>query len=601
MQKIHKNYTWDLSPLLNSDTDATIEEKRSIVEKKNRAFVKKWKKRTDYLQDPHTLQKALDEYEQLCNTYGHAGPEEYYFWLRNKQNQNDPVLKAKENNALEFLKNNVNETLFFKHSIAKIPPKEQKKFLHSEHLQKYKHFLEHLFKNAQYQLSEPEEKILNLLSGSAHKNWVQMTSGLLAKEVHTVLSEDGKQVKKSFSEILKLTMSKKKAVRNDAWNCVTQVLEKHVDVAEVELNSILGTKKSKDMLRGMQRPETSRHNSDDVNTDVVDTLVSVVSSRFAIAQEYYALKAKLMGVTTLAYHERNVQYGVLNKKYTFEEATVLLKKTFSAINPIFAEILDDFVTKRRVDVYPKKGKHAGAFCVHNLKAQPIYLLLNYTDTLKDVLTFAHELGHGINHELIRRSQHALNFKSPLSTAEVASTFMEDFVLEKLLTDVNEEERLAILMHKLDGDVGTIFRQIACYMFEQELHKMYREKGYLSKKEIGTLFQNHMGAYMGKHVAQSKGSENYWVHWRHIRSFFYVYSYANGLLISKNLQRTLKKDPEFIEKITEFFSTGASLSPKDIFSKLGIDITQKQFWDTGLDEVESLLKQTRALAKKLGKI
>ncbi|MBI3592133.1 MAG: oligoendopeptidase, partial [Nitrospirae bacterium] len=232
---------------------------------------------------------------------------------------------------------------------------------------------------------------------------------------------------------------------------------------------------------------------------------------------------------------------------------------------------------------------------------PTYILLNHTDMLNDVLTLAHELGHGINNELIRKKQNALNFGTPTSTAEVASTFTEDFVLQEILKKADDRLRLAIMVKKLNDDVSTIFRQAACYQFEQELHHEFRKKGYLSKEEIGKLFQKHMSAYMGDYVEQSAGSENWWVYWNHIRYFFYVYSYAGGLLISKALQNSVKEDPKFIGKVKEFLSAGLSDSPKNIFKKLGVDITDKGFWDKGLDEVESLLMETTQLAKRLGKI
>jgi len=179
--------------------------------------------------------------------------------------------------------------------------------------------------------------------------------------------------------------------------------------------------------------------------------------------------------------------------------------------------------------------------------------------------------------------------------------MEDFVLEELKKNANDELKLALSMMRLNDEVSTIFRQIALYNFELELHKNVREKGYLSKDEVGALFQKHMISYMGQHVEQSKGSENWWVYWSHIRNFFYVYSYAMGLLISKYLQSKVKEDPEFIKEVKKFLSAGLSESPKDIFAKLGIDITKKSFWEKGLSEIETLLIDTEKLAKRLGKI
>ena len=339
---------------------------------------------------------------------------------------------------------------------------------------------------------------------------------------------------------------------------------------------------------------------DDIGTDVIDTLIATVAKRYAISQRFYQLKAKLLGVKKLAYHERNIDYTANGKQYTFQESADFVYKVFSHLDPAFADILQRFLDNGQIDVYPKKGKSGGAFCVYWLLTQPTYVLLNFTGNLRDVQTLAHEMGHAINDELMRKKQNALNFGTPMATAEVASTFMEDFVLQDILKTADEELQFALLLSKLDADVGTIFRQAACYQFEQDLHKTFREKGYLSHQEIGKLFQTHMASYMGSAVEQSLGSENWWVYWSHIRTFFYVYSYASGLLISKSLQKSVKDDPQFINKVKEFLSAGLSASPKDIFLQLGVTIADEQFWNKGLDEIENLLRETETLAKKLKK-
>jgi oligoendopeptidase F len=179
--------------------------------------------------------------------------------------------------------------------------------------------------------------------------------------------------------------------------------------------------------------------------------------------------------------------------------------------------------------------------------------------------------------------------------------MEDFVLHRMIKDADDQLKLELLMYKLNEDISTIMRQVACYRFEQELHKEFRKKGYLSKKEIGELFEKHMKDYMGDFVEQSPGSENWWVYWSHIRRFFYVYSYASGLLISKSLQDSVKRDPKFIENVKYFLSAGSSDSPKNIFKNIGIDITKPDFWNNGLKNIENDLKEAEKLAKKLEKI
>jgi oligoendopeptidase F len=592
---------WDLTPLFERDDDPRMERKRKMVERKSYEFINAWKDRSDYLEDPAILHQALDQYELWKRLYGSDGDEGYYFWLRTQQNQNDSKLKARFNKIEEFSKKIENDIQFFHLRIARIKPEAQPKFLEYGGLAKYRHFLERIFAESRFHLSEPEEKILNLKSATSYSNWTKMTSGFLSKEERAVVTEEGVKKARPFSEIVGLMNSKSKRTRDSAVGAFNSVLEKHVEVAEAELNSVLQNKKIDDELRNTPRPDTLRHLADDIESEVVDTLISSVAARFDIPARYYALKARLLSVKRLAYHERNVEYGVVAKRYPYPQAANLVYTVMNKLDSQFGGIFAGFINNGQIDALPKKGKDSGAFCIHHLMTQPTYILLNHAGKLHDVLTIAHEFGHGINNELIREKQHALDFGTPTSTAEVASTFMEDFVLDEILHTADDELRLAIMMQKLNDDVSSIFRQIACYQFEQELHATFRAKGYLSKEEIGTLFRKHMAAYMGKAVEQSEGSENWWVYWSHIRYFFYVYSYASGLLISKSLQNSVKQDPAFIIKVKEFLSAGLSDSPKNIFLKLGIDITDKQFWNRGLEEIEKLLNETEALAKKLGKI
>ncbi len=601
MEKLEvKQSEWNLKPLLKGDNDPEIEKKRKELEKKSYEFISKWKNRTDYLKKPEILKEALDEYGEWAKNFGSTGNEGYYFELRTFQDQNNPTLKAKYKKIEEFGKKIENDIQFFLIRIAKIRESEQKKFLNYEGLKIYNHFLEKLFMQSRYLLSEPEEMIMNLKDPTAYSNWVKMVSGLLSKEEKEITLENGKKELKNFSEILSLVDSSNKKTRDSAIAALNEIMSKHVEIAEAEMNSILANKKVDDGLRKMPRPDFARHLSDDIDSKIVDTLVDAVSKRFDIPRKYYELKAKLLGVKKLNYGEKNIPYGKIDKKYHYNEAIDMVYRVFSSLDREFSNIVYKFNKEGNLDVFPRKGKRSGACCCYGLTSHPIYILLNHTDKLNDVLTIAHELGHGISDELTKNKQNALNFGTPLSLAEVSSTFMEDFVLEEILREADDELRLSIMMMKLNDDMATIFRQIACYQFEQEMHKEFKEKGYLSKEEIGAIFKKHMADYLGTYV-DVNGFEDWWVYWSHIRTFFYVYSYANGLLISKALQRQVKKDNKSIEKVKEFMSAGTSDSPKNIFFKLGIDISKREFWDEGLAETEKLLNETERLAKSLGKI
>ena len=596
-----KQITWNLKPLFQNDNDPRIPKKRKSIEENSYKFINAWKNRKDYLKEPFVLKQALDSYEAWKKDFGSDGDEGYYFWLRTTQDQNDPKLKAQFNMIEHFGKKIENDIQFFSLRIAKIPVSQQKKFLEYKGLKDYRHYLERLFAESRYLLSEPEEKIMNLSSSTSYSNWVKMTSSFLSKEERMVLLENGRRESKPFPVIASLMNNKKRQVRDTAARSFNAILKKNADIAEVEINSVLACKKTDDEIRRIPRPDIARHISDDIDTEIVDALINAVSDRFDISAKYYALKARLLKVKRLKYHERNVEYGHIDKKYTYRDSIKLVRKALENLDGKFYEIFDKFLINGQFDVFPRKGKVSGAFCAHQLLSQPTYILLNHTDRLHDVLTLAHEIGHGINNELIREKQNALNFGTPTSTAEVASTFMEDFVLQEILKRADDELRLSIMMMKLNDDVSTIFRQVACYRFEKELHQDFREKGYLSKEDIGRLFQKHMSAYMGKAVEQSPGSENWWVYWGHIRSFFYVYSYASGLLISKSLQKSVKENPAFIKNVKGFLSAGLSDSPKNIFRNLGINIADNKFWNKGLDEISMLLDDTMGLARSLGKI
>jgi oligoendopeptidase F len=599
--RLHKRNVWNLAQLFESDDSPEIQANRKKVRAAADAFVSKWRDDKRYLRDPLVLRKALDDYEKWSRFFGYDGNEGYYFWLRTSQDQNSPELKAAFNKVEEFSRTIENDMRFFYMRICKISERKQKQFLEHPALRKYRHFLDRAFAEARYLMSEAEERIISAKASTSYSNWVKMTSGFIVREEREVLLENGSKSKKNFSEIMNLMNCSTKSVRDSAAKAFNDILAKHALVAEAEINSILSNKKSDDELRNIPRPDLTRHISDDMESDVVDSLIRTVAERFDIPARFYQLKAGLLRVSKLRYHERNVEYGMDGGSYPFDKAANLVKKVFTGLDGEFAEILDQFRNNGQFDVYPNKGKTSGAFCSHHLISQPTYILLNHTDSLNDVLTLAHELGHGVNNELIRKSQHSLYFGTPISTAEVASTFMEDFVLQEILQEADEELRLALMVKKLSDDVSTIFRQVACYCFEQELHAEFRERGYLSVEDIGCIFRKHMSSYMGDAVEQSEGAQNWWIYWGHIRTYFYVYSYASGLLISKALQGYVKKDPGFISNVKVFLSAGLSDSPKNIFSRLGIDIADTRFWSGGLDEVEKLLDETIALARKLKKI
>jgi oligoendopeptidase F len=602
MTKLDTSKTeWDLSPLLAGDDDPKIKAYRKTTTKVVDAFANKWRDRDDYLQDPKILKEALSELEALERIDG-LGNESYYFQLEGSLDSENSKIKAGSTKATEFDQEMISRMRFFFMRVAQIPEGQQKKFLQYEGLMPYRHWLERSFAEAKYQLSEPEEKILSLKAPVSHGLWHKMTQDAFSRSERKVTQEDGTRSTTSMTGILALIDSNSKSVRDGAAVAFNDILATNLQMAVTEFNAILLNKKINDELRGYQRPDSGRLLNDDMDSEVIDALLAAVQKRNSIPGRYYELKARLLGLDKLAYHERNLEVGKVNKKYPFPEASQLVYDVFSNIDPEFSNFFTDYLQNGQIDVYPKTGKRGGAFCAGSGAIKlPTYIMLNHTDQLSDVMTLAHELGHGINNEMMRQKQNALNFSVPMATAEVASTFFEGVVFDQLLAKSDEELELIMRMGQLNQDVSSVFRQIAFYAFEQEVHAEFRKQGYLPAQELGRIFRKHMEAYMGEAVEQSPGSENWWAYVPHFRTFFYVYSYASGKLISMAMRKQLEADEGFVVNVKQFLSAGFSKSPKDVFADMKIDITDTKFWESGIDGVEEQLDQAEALAKKLGKI
>ena len=592
------NTNWDLSFLGKNDKDPAFKKDTAALKRTYAAFAKKWEPRSDYLKKPKVLKQALDEHETLVRK--DVGREGMYLWFRTQLDSLNPSIKARNNQFTEMLTHLGNDIQFFEMRIANIPKNTQKTMLASKELSDYTYFLEKLFSNAKHQLSEPEEKIMNLKSQGSYTSWKRMLDEFLATEEPVVLLENGKKGKQTFSDIMSLIHSKKKHVRADAVKVLNEILLKHRPVAEQEFNAILLDKKINDELRGYKRPDSSRYVVDNISPKTVDTLAEVVTNDYTTVKQYYKLKAQLLDLKQLAYHERNVEYGSIITKYPYAKAVKLVFNVFHNVDPEFGTIFKDIVEQGRIDVFSKKGRRDGAFCVYT-KTLPAHVFLNHTNNLRDVIVIAHECGHAINGELMKKRENALNYGGSFATAEVASTFMEGFVFDELVARADDETKLTLMMQKLNDEVSTIHRQIAGHNFQLEVHKTFREQGYLPHTEIGRIFSKHMKAYMGPAVSQDKGSENWWIYWSHFRRYFYNFQYADGLLVAKHLQRRLKDDPAYIKQVKEFLSIGESMSFEDTFKSIGADVTKKAFWEEGLKETSDLLKETKKLAKKIGKI
>lgn len=588
LEKVMK-YSWNLNLLFDSYNDPAIDLELENLLKGSSEFRDKWHlyfaENTKYCLDS-VLESILD-YEAYISKFGITKAELYAaLFLELNQNSNEAKLLDKKVEATREKANN--NTIFYLLAISRLPKEVQIQILNSSAFAKWKHFLKRCFTEGEHLLSEKEEKILNMKESTSRTNWIKLTTELIDNEEMISLDELNQEVKMPFNTLLSLTTSTNKSARELAIKNVVQVLEKHSSIATAELNSILQDKASTDELRNFQFVDQERVLDDDLEKEIVDTLIQVVSENFDISQKFYKLKSELLGKEKLEYPEKSIPIStVADETYDYTEACRIVRKVFDNLDSEFTEIFDDFLDSSRIDVYPKKGKGGGAFCMTTTPSLPIWIMLNYTGKQRDILTIAHEMGHGINGTFTNRkyADDPLNASHSTCTAEVASTFFEDFVLEEMKSTQKPEELLSLKFRRLDDEVSTIFRQIACYKFELELNETFRRTKYLSNEDIGSIFKEHMKSYLGESV-NLEGYENFWIHWSHIRMHFYVYSYAFGLLVSKILQAKVREDRQNIQMIKEFLSAGSDRSPSQILLGLGIDLRDKATWAVGLKQIRA---------------
>ncbi|MFA6158849.1 MAG: M3 family oligoendopeptidase [Candidatus Paceibacterota bacterium] len=581
--------TWNLGLLYRGHDDPRIEKDIRSGERAFAAFEKKYKGKTDYLKNEARFLAALTEFEEMFRDLRLSGPVMYFHYVKDLDGS-DVVAQARETQFSERYAKNDQRIAFFELSIAKIPVPLQRKFLASKKLAHFRYYLKTIFDRSKHNLSEAEEKIMRLKSIPAHDQWINATEKLLGK-----MTVDFKGKSIPLPEAGNMIGDLQLPDRRELHDSLMKTLGTIADVAEGELNAIATNKKINDELRGYKEAYDATILGYQNDRKSVLALVDVVTKNFHISHRFNRVKAQLLGLDRLSYADRNAGIEPEVKEVSFDEAVEILRDVFGSIHPRYLSILDGYLERGQIDVYPKKGKKGGAYCSGSLNL-PTFVMLNYTNTLDQVSTFAHEMGHAIHTEL-SESQSPFYQDYSTSTAEVASTLFESFVFDALFEKMSDKEKVAALHNKINDDVCTIFRQIACFNFEAEMHEIVREKGGISTDELRELMNKHMASYLGPVFGLKPEDGNYFVSWGHLRRFFYVYSYAFGQLVSKALYANYKKDKKYLDKINAFMTAGGSDSPENIFKSAGIDVTKPDFWKAGLASIEADIERLEKLSAK----
>ncbi len=580
---------WNLNLLYASKIDPQIDKDIALAEARVSVFAKKYQKDKGYLADENKLFKALTEYEALEGMPEGIKPIMYFAYLGDL-NSADQAVQARMSLLQERYTKIGNKLVFFSLSLGKISSDQQKKFLASKKLSHFRYLLKNIFDRSRYQLSEAEEKILSLKSLPSSSLWVDGQEKVLTAQ--TVLWK-GKHIPLAEGHAMIFGLPKKE---RDALFAKMMEAEKSISsFAEAELNAIVIDKKIDDELRGFKRPYSATILGYQNDEKAVINFVETVTKHFSISHKFYDVKAMLLNQKEFTYADRAARIGATKESYTFENSIGIVDRAFRSVDPVFADIFQRFLANGQIDVLAKKGKRGGAYCSSTI-GTPTFVMLNHVDSSRSVMTLGHEMGHAINSEL-SKVQSPIYQDYTISVAEVASTLFENFVFEELLKTMTEKEKIIALHDRLQDDIQTIFRQIACFNFEVEMHETIRAKGALSKEEIGAMMNKHMQTYLGPKFKLTPLDGYFFVSWSHIRRFFYVYSYAYGQLISRALYKKYQADHSYINEIKKFLSAGGSKSPEDIFKDIGIDTSKPEFFIEGLKSIEEDIKRLKGLLKK----
>ncbi len=580
---------WDLSLLYEDHKDPKINKDVSAFITSIENFSKKYSK-TNFTSNSKSLKKALIDYEILLDHLNDGKPLVYFHYLT-ELNSKDEYAQAQIAKLSHTLSTAENLLIFFELEIGKINSAKQKQYLEDKDLENYHYYLKRRFLESKYDLSEPEEKIMNLLNLPGFRLWVNGVEKSLNQKTIVL---NGKT--KPITEVLSLLADLKTPERRSVHKKIIAEYKNLSDFSESEINSVITYKKITDEIRKVPKPYTIRILSNENQEKTVLSLVNSVTNDFKNSERFYNIKKKLLKLDHLEYVDRFAKVGEIKKEYEFPKAIDLIGSRLGTLDPVYKKILKNMVQKGQIDVYPKKGKSGGAFCSSSHKS-PTYILLNYKDNIDSVLTLSHELGHAIHAEF-SKSQPILYEGHSLSTAETASTFFETIIFNEIAKSMSEKEKVIMLHNKIQESIQTIHRQIAFFNYELDLHNQIREKGALSNKELTALLMKHMKAYLGRSFKISNDDGYEYIHVSHFRRFFYVYTYAFGQLISMFLVDMVEKDPKNIIKVNKFLSAGRSDTPENIFKEIGIDITKPEFFNTGLKQLEKDINQLDTLVKAL---
>ncbi len=585
---------WDLSVFYQSMDAPEVEADIATVNSLAEAFQERYRGKLDKM----SADDFVEAYEAMEAIYDLSGRLESYAFLNFSTDTGDPAYQAFVA-RMQDLGAALSQTLvFFELEWNALDDDHAKAILDDPKLAKYRYFLEAERRYKPYRLTEPEEQIIIEKGVTGSSAWArfftQLTSGFSFDWM-------GDEVNMSF--ILNKLYDADRDIREMAWRKVTDKLDERSMELTFIFNTLALDKANSDKRRGYASWVSSRNLSNKAEDSVVEALIQSVTGNYTLVARHYELKRALLGYEELYDYDR---YAPLNLKeseafYQWAEAEAIVLRAFEKFSFQMKAIAQEFFDENRIHAPVSAGKRGGAFAAPTVASADPYVFLNYLGSTRDVTTLAHELGHGIHMALSGRKHGLFALYTPLTTAEMASTFAEMLVFQDLMAaEKDREVRLSMLVGKIEDTFATVFRQISMNRFEDKMHTARRAEGELTTERLSELWLETQRDMFGDSVTIT---EEYGLWWSYVPHFLhtpgYVYAYSFGELLVLALYRMYQDEGEsFVPKYLDLLAAGDSDYPDKLLAKIGVDINDPGFWQKGIDVIEGWIDRAGALAREL---
>jgi oligoendopeptidase F len=443
-----------------------------------------------------------------------------------------------------------------------------------------------------HQLDDTIEQLFHEKSVTGASAWIRLFDQMLAEMRFTV---DERLL--TLADVLNLLDHPDGGVRRSAAKALGKGLEERISVLCLIVNTLAKDKEIEDKWRRYPHPVAYRNLSNKVEDEVVEAMVDAIRGAYReLAHRYYALKARWFGWDVLDYWDRNAPLpGGDDRRFDWPEARSIVVHAFRRFHPMMAEIAERFFDGGWIDARPRPGKDPGAFCHPVVPSAHPYILMNFYGRPRDVMTLAHELGHGV-HQVLAADQGALMAETPLTLAESASVFGEMLVFRALLEEQsNPRQRRRLLASKVESMLNTVIRQIAFHSFEKRVHEE-RRRGELPAERLGEIWLSVQRESLGPALRFDDEYRYYWAYIPHfIHSPFYVYAYAFGDCLVNSLYQVYSQGhPGFAEKYVNMLRAGGTLRHRDLLQPFGLDAADPMFWRRGLNVVVDFIDELESL-------